>query len=239
MIDNDFINEYVLLLIKEYWEKPNAKAEITLQASTWSEIYTLYNMFDNAFDIDLAEGNQLDIIGKIVGIPRTVPFALDKIRFGFDGDSSARGFADLFDADIESAPFLDLFESEYTDYQLDDNDYRFFIKAKISKNIVSAYMASDNRVSIQDSIQLSFDGLAYVTDNQDMTLTLYVSPGIDEQRILLIRSLDLLPKPQGVRYKLIIGSGGDFFGFDDDPQALGFGDVFDDTVGGQFASLII
>ena len=238
MIDNNFINEYVLLLIKEYWEKPKANAEITLQASTWSEIYTGFKAFDEAFDVDLAVGNQLDIIGKIVGIPRIVPFALEKIRFGFDGDDTARGFADLFDEDIESAPFLDLFENEYTDFQLDDNDYRFFIKAKIAKNVVSAYMTSDDRISIQDAIQLSFNGLAYVTDNQDMTLTLYVSPSFDTQRLLLIKALDLLPKPQGVRYKFIIGAGDGIFGFDDDPQALGFGDLFDDTVGGTFASLI-
>lgn len=239
MIDQDFINQYTLLLIKQYWEKPKAKAEIELLMSTWSESYSLFSSFEDAFDLDLAIGNQLDIIGRIVGVPRNVPLVLEKIRFGFDGDATARGFAELFNSDIESAPMFDLFETVYTDQQLDDYDYRFFIKAKIARNISSGIMTSDERISLQDSIQASFNGQAYVLDNYDMSLILTISPSVDEERIRTILSLDLLPKPQAVRYSLVIAADSSSFGFLDDPNALGFGDAFDSSVGGTLASLII
>lgn len=76
-----FESEYRDLLIKQYWEKPKARAEIELQASTWSRIFEWLDSFPEAFDLDLATGDRLDIIGNIVG--------LDRIE-GFDSDEDYR-----------------------------------------------------------------------------------------------------------------------------------------------------
>jgi hypothetical protein len=235
-----FTDGYKNRLIKQYFYKPKAGAEIELQAATWEKSYDLLLEFPDQFDVDTAFGNQLDIIGRIVGIPRNVPFVLDKIRFGFDGDSSARGMADAFDSSVESAVLFDAFEFPYSSQQLDDEDFRFFIKAKIASNTASAYMSSDERISVNDSILTTFDGEAYAIDKKDMTLILYVSPAIDEERIRLVQQLDLLPKPQAVRYS-IVRTGSDLlaFGFDGDSTALGFGDAFDSEVGGVMAEFIL
>lgn len=71
MADQEFIDQYALLLIKQYWEKPKAKAEIELLASVWSEIFQFFESWNDEFDLDAATGDRLDIIGKIVGIGRT------------------------------------------------------------------------------------------------------------------------------------------------------------------------
>ena len=121
--------------------------------------------------------------------------------------------------------------------QLDDFDFRFFIKAKIAVNQGSAYLVSDEYTSIQDVIELLFNGDGYVLDNYDMTLTLYVPYGIPKDRFNLIQKLNLLPKPQGVRYRLFFNGEVDSFGFEDDLGARGFGSLFDEEVGGSFASI--
>lgn len=233
---SEFVQAYLTLLIKQYYDKPKARAEITAMVSEWENVYTFVNQFGAEFDLDNATGDRLDKIGKIVGIPREIPNTLSKYRFAFEGDSTGAGFGTLF-SDNFGAPFLTLFEEPLTAYQLDDFDYRFFIRAKVAVNQASAYMVSDEYVSLQDVIEFIFNGDGYVTDNLDMSLTLYVPYAITDDRFNLIRKLGLLPKPQAVRYSTFIRGEVDSFGFSNDVGASGFGSIFESTVGGSFATL--
>ena len=240
---SDFTQTYVDLLLKQYWEKPRAVAEIELQASTWEAIRDQLASFLPAFDLDTATTDRLDIIGRIVGLPRSVPLVIAKIAFGFDENVNARTFDDRFAALPLAgvAPFLDKFEPAWTTLELDDSDYRLFLRAKIAKNAGSAYLVSDTRISLQDVINAAFEGQAYVLDKKDMTLVLYVSPAFDLERLLAIRQMGLLPKPQGVRYDVIVQAApGETFGFADNVNSLAFADKFDSgQVGGRFALKVI
>jgi hypothetical protein len=229
------VSEYTNLLIKQYWEKPKAKAEIQLKAETWDKTRAFLASLDDAFDLDLAVGAQLDVLGRIVGIPREVPEVVEKTYFGFTINPDSLGFADRFNALRIGGPFFDRFSSQYTALQLNDNDYRFFIRVKVALNWASAYVSSDERISIQDVILSAFNGRAYVVDNLNMTLTLYVSPVVSLERIRLIRRLNLLPKPQGVRYRVITQAEPGFtFGFAANPNSKGFADKFDPSREGGF-----
>lgn len=201
-----FVTDYQNLLIKQYWEKPKAYAEIGLQAGTWERVYDFLAEFLTEFDIDLATGDRQDILGRVVGITRQVP------------DVSGGG-----------------------SFELNDTDYRFFLRVKIAKNSGTAFMVSDDRISIQDVINQAFEGEAYVVDNQDMSLTLYVSPTVAVERLDAVRSLDLLPKPQGVRYFIVQAEVGDTFGFADNPDSKGFANKFDmaGEPGAPFATKVI
>jgi len=237
----DFTDAYRDLLIKQYWDKPRARAEIELQAGTWESVRDILQQFGDVFDIDQATGDRLDIIGKIVGISRTVPFVIAKIAFGFADNPDARGFDSKFDVIANTAPFLSKFESTHTTLELGDADYRFFIKARIAANIGNAVMVSDDRVSMQDVINTAFDGLAYIVDRYNMSLALYVSPSFDTERLVAIKNLDLLPKPQGVRYaSIILAELNETFGFSNNPNALAFASKFNPLeIGGRFASKVI
>lgn len=236
----DFTNAYRDLLIKQYWDKPNARAEIELVAGKFEAAKNILAQFIDEFDIDNATGHRLDIIGKIVGISRNVPLIIPKIYFGFDENANSRGFGDKFLALEDRAPFKDKFESGYTDLELNDNDYQFFIKAKIAKNGGSAFVVSNERVSIQSVISTLFQGEAYVIDRKNMKLALYVSHAYDVLRLTAIAQLGLLPKPQGVGYEIVQSTIDETFGFSDNPNALGFGDKFDPAnVGGVFANKVI
>ena len=199
-----FESEYVNLLIKQYWEKPKAAAEIEMKASSWRRSFDWLSSFENEFDLDSATGDRLDIIGRIVGIGRNIPYSIPKIAFGFDENPNSRGFDDLFSPLDDRAPFQDLFESASTELVLDDNAYRQFIRAKIAKNTFGPYLSGNDFLSIQDAVINIFGGLAYVTDNYDMTLTLHVSSVFNSVTLDSILKMSLIPKPQGVRYITVI-----------------------------------
>lgn len=225
-IDQDFIDQYRKLIIIQYSDRPNAIAEIDLLTGTWSTIYDFFNAFFDEFDLDQATGDRLDIIGKIVGVSRIVPEGIAKKYFAFSDIANALTFS--------AGPFFDLFtDSAFTDTQLNDTQFRFYIRSKIAKNITSAYMVNDDRQSLQETIQFLFKNRAFITDNKNMSFTIYVDESFPGEDLTLLQALDLIPSPQGVGVKFTVSflTGGTF-GFAENENALGFG-------AGQFASLII
>lgn len=208
-----FENSYLNLLILQYFDLPKASATIKALTSKYKEFYDVMIQFEEAFDIDTAEGVQLDTIGKIVGLSRIVPDVIPKVYFGF-GTANTDTFG--------KAPFFRTFDDVLTDTQLNDSDYRFFLKAKIAKNVVTAKMI-DNDLSIQDAISFMFGADAYINDNQDMTMTLYIDESYPTRLLTFLNALDLIPRPQavGIRYAIIISS--KTFGFSNNPNAVGFG----------------
>lgn len=237
---SEFVNYYSLLLIKQYFSKPKARAEIENIAGGFEIPFELLRDFPDVFDVDLAVGDALDKVGKIVGVPRVVPLVLAKIAFGFSENANSRGFNDKF-VPANSAPFYDKFTPPYTDQQLNDYDYRLMIKAKIAVNNTTAFADSDERISMQDVILQAFNGQAYFIDKKNMSVWFYISPVIDLDRLRLLTALRLLPKPQGVRYALIIQADpARTFGFADNDDAISFDDKFSPSPsGGVMASKVI
>ncbi len=236
-----FIEDYQNLLIKQYWEKTKAKGEIGVQAKSWEKGFDLLASFLDAFGVGTAVGDQLDIIGRVVGINRRIPYVLEKNFFGFDDNSLARGFGSLTEILPDRSTFYSIFSSPYSDLQLSDPDYRIFIKMKIAKNVTLGVMATSQSVSIVNAVFQAFNGEAYVDDNKDMSLTLYISDAIEEETVRVLEIMDLLPKPQGVRYIIVRADLSETFGFDDNPESKGFANKFDliTEPGGEFAEKII
>jgi len=208
-----FIDSYLNLLILQYSDLPKASQTIEALSSKYSDILDVIQDFEAAFDIDTAEGVQLDMLGKIIGLGRIVPDVITKVYFGF-GTANTGTFSE--------APMFRTFDDTLTDTQLNDSDYRFFLKAKITKNVVTAKMIDDN-LSIQDAIAFMFGIDSYISDNQDMTMTLYIDETYPTRLITYLSALDLIPRPQtvGVKYAIIISS--KTFGFNNNPNAVGFG----------------
>ncbi|MEH5098348.1 DUF2612 domain-containing protein [Atlantibacter hermannii] len=235
-MNDDIINRYTLMLIKQYWEKPKAKAEIKAMLAQWQIIADFIRNPSN-FDLDSVTGYRLDVIGRIVGLPRSVPEALAKVFFGFQGHTNSAGFASKSNPGYSGAPFYSKFAPAYGPYQLGDNEYRRFLRVKIARNAAAATIASEDRVSLQDVIQAAFNGRAYVTDRQDMTLALNVSSQVSVDELRLIVRLGLLPKPAGVRYDYFYQvTPGMTFGFSRNPAARGFASKFNTAYQGGFFS---
>lgn len=208
-------DEYEKLLIVQYSDKPKASATVSEIVSRFKNIFDVIEQFEAAFDLDTAIGAQLDIIGKIVGISRNVEGVIPKIFFGFDNNVNARGFG--------LAPFYTGDQAKYTDTQLSDSDYRFFIRMKIAKNHVKATMSDDNGNNINAVILSMFEGYAYMVDNKDMTVTIYIENSPKSYLLPYAISLDLIPMPQAVGIKYVATFGANSFGFSSNINAKGFG----------------
>ena len=84
-------------------------------------------------DIDSATGAQLDIIGDIVGQPRTIVNADLFPFFGFQGNVAANSFGTVFKSTV-GGYWYSLGQKIGGDVTLSDDMYRMIIKAKIIKN---------------------------------------------------------------------------------------------------------
>ena len=218
---SDYIVGNVSNLIIQYGQKSNAVATVTAYSEEFELIYDNANILQMAYDLDFAVGKQLDIIGKIVGISRNVPFSIPKNYFGFSGHLNAYPFGSKFNS-VVAYPFRGKFEIPYSDGQLNDNDYRFFIKAKIIKNYVTSKNIDSNNFSIQNAVDYLFNSKAYISDNHDMTMTLNIDSGFDISKLTSLENLNLLPRPQGVRYNTFVSYQDSFtFGFNSFNTGLG------------------
>jgi hypothetical protein len=199
---NELTNEYILYLIKQYYEKPKANAEIRNLLVDWQNQADFIKNFGPTFDIDNATGSILDLIGRIVGLPRQVNDLFPIEFFGFSNNPNARGFASISDPLRPSAIFFRVGKAAHTPYQLQDYEYRRFLKIKIAKNSCSPFLVSDGKTSLQQLVFDAFEGNAYVVDNKDQTLTIYVSPEVTDDEINLIELLDILPRPITFSYNI-------------------------------------
>lgn len=178
-------------------------------------------------DIDSATGAQLDIIGRIVGQDRELIAADLYDFFGMQGALNAFPMGDTSDPTIGGIFYsfgLDLGGN----VELDDETYRTFIRAKIFKNIT----ASTPEQFIQ-AIKLIFgiDQVAIIQDGDGQAIVLLGAQLTDFQRVLLTYisysqgyPSRLVPKTVGVRINYGQFLPGQYFGFQDSPGALGFGD---------------
>jgi hypothetical protein len=118
---------------------------------------------------------------------------------------------------------------------LGDEDYKKLLHIVAQRNVLRADLSS-----IQDFFYNNFRGLFQVTDNLNMNMT-YTYLGKTGENIVAEFFIEggFLPVPSCVYGDLTYTV--DYFGFDEDPKALGFAEDsgmvgFDSSVGGAFIS---
>lgn len=183
----DFIEAYLELLIFQYRDKPNASAEIQAIINPFNDVFDLYNSFDSAFDVDSGIGEQLNILGRILGQNRQIEKAVPKEYFGFvNKNANAKEFGH---------PFFKKGDDLFASLDLNDSEYRFFLKLKIAKNNMQ-----NNIFNVSELVSWALNGFGYIENNQDMTLTFNLHESFDVEFGKLFVILDMLPRPMGIRY---------------------------------------
>ncbi len=196
--------DYTELITAEHADKPRFKAMVSLVSGAFGANSDVFAQIVEAFDLDTAIGNQLDVIGQWVGIsryvqtPLAVYFSLDTAGLGFDQGS---------------------WQGPYDPTQgltsLDDETYRRMIRAKIGANNWDGTLTE-----MQSILAQVFSGTStriFAADNQDMTMGVYLAgtyPSAVMQSLLKNGYLPL--KPEGVKldYFKVSIEGDAFFGFD-------------------------
>jgi len=198
-------------LIWQYHDKPKALSTIkAIYAITDDSFKTVLNIAD-ILDIDTASGYALDLVGRHVGIKRVLSQAIAKEFFGFLESDSSLAF--------DVGEFYQYGDSLNATVRLNDDDYRFFIKAKILKN----YQNGTSEF-IVDSIRYLLGGTGNAIDNLDMTMHVIVNrEQLNSIKLYAIKNLDILARPVGVLYRFLVITNNTPFGFYRAHRAYGFG----------------
>lgn len=183
--------------------------------------------------IDTAEGIQLDILGAIVGQTREFIDAEIFDYFGFDDNIQAQSFGSIEDASI-GGRFRFISEVTTGIRQLSDDEYRLFIRARISRNTTSSTpedIIAQIRYIFNSPLVLLVDGDTFYEVSIGRKLSL------NEKSIL--SDTDIIPKTAGVGVGYVTEfDTSDFFGFQGVPNSLGLGSINNANLGGKFGNLI-
>ncbi len=194
--DNDLIDYYTNLLIIQYHDKPKARATISAYIAILM-IYDVAIKARDAFNLDTAEGNQLDTIGKYVGADRIVyGTSFTRAYFGFAeyGDSGPFTYNPFmkYRATVPDEKWYSYRETGRSLFALTDSELLTIIKLKIIQN-----NAAPSTQLIDELNSILFVDPMIFTDRQNMSVG-YIFPERMRTLMTIAQSEGLLPKPSGV-----------------------------------------
>lgn len=205
------------------------------------ELQEVFRQLMQERSIDTAVGAQLDIIGDIVGQPRELIDTALLTFFAFQGYPDAQSYGDLNNASL-GGPYYDIRNPLAGNTLLTDEQYRLFIKAKITKNSTNA---TPNQFI--DFMKFVFGvELSVVVAEGDAEFTFLIGKQLSSFEKVLLTYVSyssgypsrFVPKPIGVRVNFGEFIAEDYFGFQGAPNARGYGDLSNLSLGGQYAQLI-
>lgn len=181
------VSDYLKLITSAWQGKPKFTAVITADTSVQVQVLNLLASMIALFDLDVAAGNQLDIIGQWVGISREVAIPSAGVYFTWDGTDYTLGW----DYGSWAPP-----TTPVTITSLPDDAYRTLIRAKIAANRWDG--TTTGAYAIWDAIFPTFKIL--IIDHQDMSYDLAIVGGIVDSLTLALLTGGYLPlKPEGIR----------------------------------------
>ena len=167
------------------------------------ELTALYDaMRSSTFDVDVALGAQLDMVGLWVGISRRQSVPIENVWFSWDDSDLGWNFANW------KGPY----EPAEGVVNLDDETYRAVIKAKIAANYWDGSIADLDAIGASTLLDLGVQ--CFIVDNFDMSITVYILGNASSILIELIKRGIIPPKTAGVRitgYILASEPGSPFF----------------------------
>lgn len=224
---DDFLEETRERLTYQFKDKIVIDKYLQLITDQHEEIQQLFIDLLQKRSIDEAIGQQLDVIGEIVGQPRTL-INLDLYKyFAFLGYPNGDTYGDLDDPAVGGVWY-----SQGTpiggNYTLDDNTYRLFIKSKILKN-----RTASTPEELLQFLSYLFGDIRIFLREGDAEFTLFFGRQLSqlERNLLTFTSYELgypsrlIPKTIGVGINFGYFQEEAFFAFQGVPNAKGFGDL--------------
>lgn len=192
----------------QYRNKPKTVAWLEIVKRLAYQLSDTAEALRRVYEIDTATGEQLDIIGRIVVVPRSF-IANAQMNPGMFAEPDGAEFGD------ESAIFSALTIDQ--DAQMSDDLYRLAIKSKIVKNNSSATIED---ILVGMNFLLPNAQVLRVIDNEDMSFSVEFYGTITELERWALLNSTLVPKPQGVRFNGFLEAVG-YVQFDDDSKQFG------------------
>jgi hypothetical protein len=159
------------------------------------------------FDVDVAIGVQLDVVGDWVGVKRRLPIPLQ--NFWFSWDTSGKGWDYGVWEDGDDLTITGI-------VKLGDDDYRALIKAKIAANGWNA-LVPDGQTALDEFFAGQQGALPFIQDRKDLTMAICVAGKVPSFiRIALLGGGYIKLKPAAIQAYYFITSVDEkpLFGFD-------------------------
>lgn len=181
------IQRYLDLITSEYSDKPNFLATVSFMVSLPVQVQNLMGSMIAIFDLDTPPvGQQLDIIGRWVGIGRNVVIPITGVYFTWDGTDPFVGW--------DFGTWQPTYEpTEIT--TLPDDAYLTLIRAKIAANQWDGTI--NGAYAIWDAVFPNFTIL--IDDLQNMSYNMAFVGGIIDSLTLALITGGYIPlRPEGV-----------------------------------------
>ncbi len=198
---------YLNLVTSEYRNKPDFLKMVEMNTAVARRVQELIATLIPKFDVDVAVGDQLDIIGQWVGISRKVSIPIAGVYFTWDSTDSVGwdyGTWQPYNAPVSIT-------------LLPDDAYRTLIRAKIAAN-----QWDGTTTGAYEIWNIIFPELSIlIQDNQNMSYDLIILGAIIDSLTLALITGGYIPlKPEGVRVNsyIIVPEIGPVFAWDIDPE---------------------
>jgi hypothetical protein len=193
----DVIEYYKDELITQYRNRTKMRGTVGALADC-SVCEGLPLELQTAFDIRTAYGHQLDVIGRIVGVPRNV-LGLDLAHTFFSftryaGSPASVGFSRYSDSFTPSTPLFLRYRSNAS-YTMTDYEFRAAIWLKIIVNT-----RPENYYMINGALKIYFMGDIYVSPGVSVMSVVYYVKAKYQNMFTSMAFLGLIPVPMGVSY---------------------------------------
>lgn len=237
----DYLQEARERVTEQFKDKDIFDRYLQLLISEKTEIQEVFRQLMQLRSIDTATGAQLDIIGDIVGQPRELIDTALISYFAFLGYPTAASYGDLNNSAVGGL-YYSYGNPLAGNTLLTDDQYRLFIKAKIIKNTTNA---TPNQLIEFMQFVFGIDvNLVMAEGNAEFTLMLGRPLSNFEKVLLTYVSYSngypsrFIPKPIGVRVNFGQFDSKNFFGFQGAPNARGYGDINNLSIGGVYGQLL-
>lgn len=186
------VDDYIALITSQYQTSSKFIAWMTEALTKFSDAVICAASLDTVFDIDNAQGAQLDTLGVLIGVARYIAIPLPEgLFFSWDDGSSPSlpGWGE--------GSWRDPSESSAEMTVLPDDAYRQVLKFKIIQN---QWKGTADELYRAWEVVFAADGLTLqITDNQDMTVDIIITGDAIPATVQYILQGNYLPmKPAGV-----------------------------------------
>lgn len=196
-------------LIEQYRDSANLRAVIEIYISQITEVQAAAWEILDQFDVDVATGWLLDIIGAIVGLPRPAYDASLVGYFGYLTAPGAESYGSVTAPELGGV-YLSAVEEVEGIYPICDSMYRHHIHAKIIRNSSSGVPDDALRI-INLVIPRADTSAVYHVGEATAQVSIEVALSREEKSLFTLILNDngdqLIPKPAGVALEFVDTAG--------------------------------
>lgn len=173
-------------IINQYRGKQRMTRWLTLTPAIANEkLEQPISQIYSAYDVDSVTGEDLNVIGRIVGVPKPILRGAAYDVFGYAGNDNYTNY--------NIAPYIG--DGAAVDAPLNNDLYRKLIKAKIARNVSDG--TSDSIIKLLEVV-IGVKVTA-LNSNGDKSFDIGIASELDNTTQFLLENFDLIPRPQGTR----------------------------------------